>query len=69
MEAMVKMGTFGSEENFLKSAVEDKVRRWEILKSNTRMDEFAERIAKKRPENVTEAVLKARGEGDENSIY
>ena len=23
-EAMVKMGTFGSEENFLKSAVEDK---------------------------------------------
>ena len=69
IEDIVKIGTFGSEEDFLKSAVEEKVRRWEILKLNTRMDEFAERITKKRPESVTEAVLKARGEGDENSIY
>jgi len=65
IEDIVKIGTFGSEEDFLKSAVEEKVRRWEILKLNTRMDEFAERIAKKRPESVAEAVLKARVEEDE----
>jgi len=65
IEDIVKIGTFGSEEDFLKSAVEEKVRRWEILKLNTRMDEFAERIIKKRPESVTEAVLKARVEEDE----
>jgi len=65
IEDIVKIGTFGSEEDFLKSAVEEKVRRWEILKLNTRMDEFAERITKKRPESVTEAVLKARVEEDE----
>ena len=65
IEDIVKIGTFGSEEDFLKSAVEEKVRRWEILKLNTRMDKFAERIAKKRPESVAEAVLKARVEEDE----
>ena len=41
--------------------MEDKVRRWEILKLSTRADNLAEQIAKKRPESVTEAVLKARG--------
>lgn len=43
--------------------------RWEILKLNARMDEFTERITKKHPESVTEAVLKARADEDENSIY
>ena len=62
---MGKMGAFGSEEDFLKGAVEEKVGRWEILKLNTRMDEFAERITKKRPESVTEAVLKAMEGEDE----
>ena len=65
IEDIVKIGTFRSEEDFLKGAVEEKVRRWEILKLNTRMDKFAERITKKRPENVAEAVLKARVEEDE----
>jgi Arc/MetJ-type ribon-helix-helix transcriptional regulator len=62
IEDMVKIGTFGSEEDFLKSAVEDKVRRWELLKLNTRMDNFAEQITKKRPESVTEAVLEVRAD-------
>jgi Arc/MetJ-type ribon-helix-helix transcriptional regulator len=65
IEDIVKIGTFESEGDFLKSAVEDKVRMWEILKLNTRMDKFAEQITKKRPESVTEAVLKAREEEDE----
>jgi Arc/MetJ-type ribon-helix-helix transcriptional regulator len=65
MEDMVKIGTFKSEEEFLRSAVEDKVRRLEILKLNTRMDKFAEQIAEKSPESVAEAVLKAREEEDE----
>ena len=37
----------------------------ELLKLNTRMDKFAEQITKKRPESVTEAVLKARADEDE----
>ena len=65
IEDIVKIGTFKSEAEFLRSAVEDKVRRWEILKLNTRMDNFAEQIANKRPESVAEAVLKAREEEDE----
>ena len=59
---IVKKGTFKSEDEFLKSAVEDMVRRGEILELNTKMDKFAERIAKKHPESVSEAVLKAREE-------
>ena len=62
---MVKIGTFGSEKDFLKSAVEDKVWRWELLKLNTIMDKFAEQIIKKRPESVTEVVLKTRTGEDE----
>jgi Arc/MetJ-type ribon-helix-helix transcriptional regulator len=62
---IVKKGAFKSEDEFLKSAVEDMVRRWEILELNTKMDKFAERIAKKQPKSVSEAVLKAREEEDE----
>ena len=40
------------------------MRRWEILELNTKMDKFAEQIAKKHPESVAEAVLKAREEED-----
>ncbi|MEA1870539.1 MAG: hypothetical protein U9N09_10475 [Euryarchaeota archaeon] len=69
IEDIVKVGTFRSEEDFLKGAVEEKVRRWEILKLNARMDKFAERITKRHPESVTEAVLKASADEDENSIY
>jgi Arc/MetJ-type ribon-helix-helix transcriptional regulator len=43
---IVKKGAFKSEDEFLKRAVEDMVRRWEILELNTKMDKFAERIAK-----------------------
>ena len=35
------------------------------VKVNTKMDNFAEQIAKKHPERVSEAVLKAREEEDE----
>ena len=41
------------------------VRRWEIQELNTKMDKFAEQIAKKHPECVSEAVLKAREGEDE----
>ncbi|MCK4734244.1 MAG: hypothetical protein KAT65_17455 [Methanophagales archaeon] len=62
---IVKRGTFKSEDEFLKSAVGDMVRRWEILELDTKMDKFADRIAKKHPESVSETVLKAREEEDE----
>ena len=38
--------------------------RWEIRELNTKMDEFAEQVAEKHPESVSEAVLKAREEED-----
>jgi len=53
-----------SEDEFLRSAVEDMVRRWEIRELNTKMDEFTEQVAEKHPESVSEAVLKAREEED-----
>ena len=63
IENIGKICTFEGEKEFLKYAVEDTVRRCEILKLDTRMDEFAERITKKRPGSITEAVLKAMLEG------
>ena len=65
IEDIVKRGAFKSEGEFLRSAVEDMVRRWETLELNKKMDKFAEQIAKKHPERVSEAVLKAREEEDE----
>jgi len=65
IEDIVKRGTFKSEGEFLRSAVEDMVRRWETLELNKKMDNFAEQIAKKHPERVSEAVVKAREEEDE----
>jgi len=44
-----------SEDEFLRSAVEDMVRRWEIRELNTKMDEFTEQVAEKHPESVSEA--------------
>ena len=35
------------------------------VRVNKKMDKFAEQIAKKHPESVSEAVLKAREEEDE----
>lgn len=64
IENIVKKGAFKSEDEFLRSAVEDMVRRWEIRELNTKMDEFAEQVAEKHPESVSEAVLKAREEED-----
>ena len=65
IENIVKRGAFKSEDEFLKSAVEDMVRRWEIMSLNAKMDTFAEQIAKRHPESVSEAVLKAREEEDD----
>ncbi|MDI6886627.1 MAG: hypothetical protein QMD22_09900 [archaeon] len=65
IENLVKRGAFKSEDEFLKRAVEDMVRRWETLSLNAKMDAFAEEIAKRHPESVSTAVLKARSEEDE----
>ena len=46
IENIVKKGAFKSEDEFLRSAVEDMVRRWEIRELNTKMDEFTEQVAK-----------------------
>ena len=64
IENIVKKGAFKSEGEFLRSAVEDMVGRWEIRELNTKMDEFTEQVAEKHPESVSEAVLKAREEED-----
>jgi len=49
IEDIVRRGAFKSEDEFFKSAVEDMVRRWETHELNTKMDKFAEQIAKKTP--------------------
>jgi len=64
IENIVEKGAFKSEGEFLRSAVEDMVGRWEIRELNTKMDEFTEQVAEKHHESVSEAVLKTREEED-----
>lgn len=65
IEDIVKRGTFKSKGEFVKSAVEDMIRRWETQELTTGMDKFAEDISRKHPDSVSEAVLRAREEEDE----
>ena len=65
IENLVERGAFKSEDEFLKRAVEELVRKWEARALTMKMDVFAEEIAKKHPESVASAVLKARAEEDE----
>ncbi|KAF5431204.1 hypothetical protein C5S39_06225 [Candidatus Methanophagaceae archaeon] len=65
VENLVKRGVFKNEEAFLKGAVKEMVRKYEIEEVNTKMDVFAQKMAKKHPKSLSEAVLEVRMEEDE----
>lgn len=65
VENLVKRGVFKNEEEFLKGAVKEMVRKYEIEEINKKMDVFAQKMAKRHPKSLSEAVLEVRMEEDE----
>ncbi|KAF5437606.1 hypothetical protein C5S35_03185 [Candidatus Methanophagaceae archaeon] len=65
VENLVKRGVFKNEEAFLKGAVKEMVRKYEIDEINKKMDVFAQEMAKRHPKSLSEAVLEVRMEEDE----
>ena len=65
VENLVKRGVFKNEEAFLKGAVKEMVRKYEIEEINNKMDVFAHEMAKRHPKSLSEAVLEVRMEEDE----
>jgi len=65
VENLIKRGVFENEEKFLKGAIKEMVRKYEIQELNKKMDNFAQKMAKRHPKNLSEAVLDVRMEEDE----
>ena len=66
VEKIIKRGMFENEEAFLKGAIKEMVRKYEIQEVNKKMDNFAQKMAKKHPKSLSEAVLEVRMEEDEH---
>ena len=62
---LIKRGVFENEEKFLKGAIKEMVRKYEIQELNKKMDNFAQKMAKRHPKNLSDAVLEVRMEEDE----
>jgi Arc/MetJ-type ribon-helix-helix transcriptional regulator len=65
VENLVKRGMFENEEAFLKGAITEMVRKYELQELNKKMDNFAQKMAKRHPKSLSEAVLEVRMEEDE----
>jgi Arc/MetJ-type ribon-helix-helix transcriptional regulator len=65
VKEIVKSGVFTDEEEFLKDAVKEMVRKYEVRELNIRIDEFAGEMAKKHPKSLSEMVMAVRAEEDE----
>lgn len=65
VKKIVKRGLFENEEQFLKSAIRDMVKKYEIQEMNLKLDEFAREMAKKHPKSLSEMVLAVRTEENE----
>ena len=66
VENLVKRGMFENEEAFLKGAITEMVRKYELQELNKKMDNFAQKMAKRHPKSLSEAVLEVRMEEDEH---
>ena len=63
---IIKHGMFENEEAFLRGAIKEMVRKYEIQELNKKMDNFAREVAKKHSKSLSEAVLAVRIEEDES---
>ena len=57
---------FENEEDFLKGAIKEMLRKYEIQELNKKMDNFAREMGKKHPKSLSEAILAVRMEEDES---
>ena len=65
VEEIIERGMFENEGEFLKGAIKEMVRKYEIQELNKKMDNFAQEMAKKHPKSLSEAVLAVRIEEDD----
>ena len=65
VENLVKRGVFENEDAFLKGAIKEMLRQYEIQELNIKMDNFARKMAKRHPKSLSESVLEVRIEEDE----
>jgi len=66
VEKIIEHGVFENEEAFLKGAIKEMVRKYEIQELNKKMDNFAREMGKKHPKSLSETILAVRIEEDEN---
>ncbi len=62
---LIRRGSFKDEEAFLKVAIEEMVRIYEIRDLEERIRKTSQKIGTKYPMSISEAVLSARAEEDE----
>lgn len=66
VKEIIKSGMFENEEEFLKNAIKEMVRKYEVQELNIKMDAFAKEMAKKHPQSLSEMVLSVRTEENES---
>ncbi len=66
VKEIIKSGIFKDEQEFLKDAIKEMVRKYEVQELNLKMDKFALEMAKKHPKSLSEMVMAVRAEEDEN---
>jgi hypothetical protein len=62
---ILRQGSFRDEEAFLREAIKEMVRIYELRELDERMEKFARNIAAKHSMSLSEAVLAARAEEDD----
>lgn len=62
---ILRQGSFRDEETFLREAIKEMVRIYELRELDERMEKFARNIAAKHSMGLSDAVLAARAEEDD----
>jgi len=65
VKAIIKQGSFRDEEAFLRDAIEEMVRIHELRELEERMWKTSLKIAAKHPMSISDALLSARAEEDD----
>ncbi len=62
---IIEGGMFKNEEDFLRNAIKEMVKRYQVQELNVKMDRFAKVMARKHPGSLSETVLAVRTEENE----
>jgi Arc/MetJ-type ribon-helix-helix transcriptional regulator len=65
VERLIKNGVFKDEEEFLKDAIKEMLKKCEIRNLNKKMDDFAHKMEKKHPRSLSETLFEIRTEEDD----